>query len=366
MIKAKTITARLAYCAAVLLIGGLSQQAHAVSSSVTVNTTATINYTIGTTAQPAINAAATFRVDKKVDVLVTNLDGAAVSVSPGQATVVLAFSVTNQGNDTQDIVLTDTALAGGAAAYGGTDNFDIASLAIYEDSANTTWNGTATETDITVGKTLSNVVAGGTRYIYLVGNVPASQADTSIASYYVKATVHIAGGGAAETATGDTVADSKDAVDVVFADGTGANGDAARDGSHTVQGEWKVAAATLAITKTSVAIQDLFGTLNPGVYEPKRIPGATIEYTIAIDNTGGADAVNLSIADVIDTTNLTFQTAPYSGATMAVTIIKDVNGTPVTTYQNSATVWATPNLSITVGTVAAGTLTHVKYQVVIN
>jgi uncharacterized repeat protein (TIGR01451 family) len=361
MIKAKTTTARLEYCAAALLMGGLSQQAHAVSSSVTVSTTATISYDVGATAQPTINALADFRVDKKVDVLVTNLDGAAVSVSPGQTTVVLAFSVTNQGNDTQDIVLADTALAGGAAAYGGTDNFDISSLAIYQDSANSTWEGTGTETDITAGKTLSNVASGATEYVYLVGNVPTSQADTSIASYFLKATVHIAGGGAAETETGDGVADSEDAVDVVFADGSGANSDAARDGSHTVQGEWKVAAATLAITKTSAVIDDYVSASNF-----KRIPGALIEYTIAIDNTGGADAVNLSIADVIDTTNVTFQTAPYSGATMAVTIIKDVGGTPVTTYQDSATVWATPNLSITVGTVAAGTLTHVKYQVVIN
>ncbi len=357
----KRITTGLACSTAALMLATFPQQAAAVSSSVTVSTTATITYNIGSTTQPTINALANFNVDKKVDVLIENLDLAAVSISPGQTAVVLAFRVTNEGNDTQDILITDTALAGGAAAYGGSDNFDITSVALYEDSANTTWDGTTTETNITSTKKLVGVTAGSVRYIYLVGNVPSGQADNSIASYFMKATIYQNGVNSAEVATGDGVADSEDATDIVFADSTGANGDAARDGAHTIQGEWTVSAATLAVSKNSAVIDDYVSASNF-----KRIPGALIEYTIVINNSGAADAVSLSIADPVDVTNLTFQTTPYNTNTMAVKITKDVGGAPIVSYVDAATAWSSPNLNVSVGTIAAGTITHVQFQVVIK
>lgn len=248
-----------------------------------------------------------------------------------------------------------------AAAYGGSDSFDISTLTIYEDSANTSWNGTGTETDISGTKKLVGVATGGIRYIYLVGNVPAAQADNSIASYFVKVTIYEDGVDAAEVATGDGVADSEDAIDIVFADSTGANSDAARDGAHTVQGEWKIVAANLVASKNSAVIDDYVSASNP-----KRIPGALIEYTIIIDNSGAADAISVSIADQVDVTNLTFQTTPYDTGTKAVKITANVSGTPVVSYVDSATAWSSPNLSVTIGTVAAGTITHVQFQVLIQ
>jgi len=365
--------------AAALLITAIPQQAFAVASNITVSNTATVDYEISSVAQTQITSgAATFVVDKKVDVLVENLDGAAVSVAPAQTTVVLKFRITNQGNDVQDMRLTATALSGAAAKYGGTDNFDVTAFKVYEDdvSDNEAWDGTGTETDITADPYIDELAAAGTKVIFLVGTVPAGQADASIASYFLEAQVGVGGSaaakGAAETATGDGVADTAGSVDIVFADSTGDNSDAARDGAHTLQGEWKVASASLTVTKSSVVIDDYVSASNY-----KRIPGALVEYRIDIDNTGGTDATNVTVADDLtgELANITFAVGQYNTGADEIEVTDDLDGTPVVTTRTQELAGAdggdyheTTANTVTVSglTVAAGTKTRVAFRVTID
>ncbi len=363
-------------CTVALLIAAIPQAAFAVASGITVSNTATVDYEVGSVAQPQSSATVNFVTDKKVDVMVENLDGAAITVAPGQTTVVLKFRITNQGNDTQDIRLTATALAGGAAEYGGNDNFDATAFEVYLDAnANEDWDGTGTETNVTADAYVDELPAAGTRVVFLVGNIPASQADASIASYFLEAQVGIGGTasskGAAEAATGDGVADTEGSVDIVFADSSGDNGDTARDGKHTLQGEWRVAGATLTVTKSSVVISDGISTSNF-----KRIPGAVVEYRIDIDNTGGSDATNVTIADDLtgELANITFAVDQYNTGTDEIEITADLDNSPsITTYsqENDADTGdygATTANTVTVTglTVAAGTKTRVAFRVIIN
>ena len=68
-------------------------------------------------------------------------------------------------------------------------------------------------------------------------------------------------------------------VDTVFADGAG-TADAANDGKISAKGDYTVAAAVLSVNKYATLISDpINGTTNP-----KMIPGAVVEYCIALAN----------------------------------------------------------------------------------
>ncbi len=373
----KSLTRIFGPCAVALLIAATPQVAFAVASNTSVSNTATVDYEVSGVSQPQESDSTSFVVDKKVDVLVENLDGAAVSVAPGQTTVVLKFRVTNEGNDTQDMRLTATALAGGAAKYGGTDNFDATTFKVYLDdvSDNETWDGTGTETDVTADPYIDELATGGTKVVYLVGNVPSGQADASIASYFLEAQVGQGGGaaakGAAETETGDGTADTAGSVDIVFADSTGDNSDAARDGMHTLQGEWKVFGATLTVTKSSVVISDGVSASNF-----KRIPGAVVEYRIDIANAGGTAATAVVVADDLsgELTDITFAVGQYNAGADEIEVTTDLGGTPVvTTYTQESdgdtgdyNVTTANTVTVTGLSVAASTTTRVAFRVTID
>lgn len=73
------------------------------------------------------------------------------------------------------------------------------------------------------------------------------------------------------------------------------------DGGHNVS--W-FGSATITVTKLSTVISDPFN----GATNPKRIPGAVIEYSIAPANsgTGSPDANTVSVTDIVDSASLAF------------------------------------------------------------
>jgi uncharacterized repeat protein (TIGR01451 family) len=371
----KTITQLGSTAVAALLLAVGPQAAWGVTSSTAVNSFATVSYEISSVAQPNEAASANFVVDKKVDVLVENLDGAAVIVAPDQATVVLKFRVTNQGNDIQDILITATALSGAAAKYGDNDNFNALEFKIYKDEGNGSWDGKDTESDITSDPYIDELAISANSVIYLVGDIPVSQADESIASYFLEAQVAVGGTGAAkgiaEVATGDGAGDTAGSVDIVFADGSGDNSDATRDGKHTLQGEWKVGAATLVVGKSSVVVDDYVSASNY-----KRIPGAVVEYTIKITNNGGTAATNVGVVDDLTglLTNVTFGVDSYDTG-KGIKVTTNAAGSPaVATEYTTADDGdiadydkdSSGDVVVTDLTVPAGEEVWVQFQVTIN
>ena len=343
-----------------LALATAPQVAFAVASGGDVINNVSVVYDVGGTTQPTINVSNTFKIDKKVDVDVTNMTGASVSVDPDQTGVRAVFRVTNQGNDAQDIAVLATQL--------GTDNYNLEVLKLYQDT-DTVWGGGV---DITASPTLSNIAAGGITYVWVVGDVPVSQADGSKATIYLRGTVH-AVGGAAEVATGDGVADTEGAVDVVFADAAGVDSDAARDGYHSATVDFDVAAATINVTKSSLAIDDGLITYVDGVSYPKHIPGAIVEYTIAIANSGSVTATNITVTDTLPA-GVTFQADVYS-TTKEIRVVADALGTPSTTDKtgdvgdadvDGASFDGTDTVVANGLSVPAGQTLHVKFQVQID
>src|SRR5688500_78873 len=113
--------------------GGLAAAALAASpvsadgtaSRTTVTNNVSLDNQVGGVAQTQVTASDSFTVDRKVNLTVAEVGSATTSVSPGQLAAVTAFTVTNPSNAALDLPLVATQLAGGSAAHGGTDNFDV-------------------------------------------------------------------------------------------------------------------------------------------------------------------------------------------------------------------------------------------------
>jgi len=290
-----------------LLTIGAQECAHAAGTTAgtVVSNSATVDYDVNSINQDDITSAAvTFKVDRKVDLTMVTQEVAAVSVTPGSSGNVLTFQVTNTGNDVFDYDLNATALAGGAAAFGGSDNVDAASTAAYVESGTTGGYQSGEDTATSV----DNLAADDSIVVYLVASFNTGLTNNDIGSYHLEATAKDASGSAL---TEDTDGDDPDAIEDVFADGAGTN-DASRDAKHSDQADYKVATAELTVSKASSVVSD---PLN-GTSSPLAIPGAVIEYTVTISNAAGAStAANIAVTDDLSSeTNIVFKTDGYSAS----------------------------------------------------
>lgn len=264
--------------------------------------TATINYNVGGVAQPAVNTNTdSFVVDRKVDLTVAEPGNATTIVVPGQTGAVTTFTLQNTSNAVLDFNLAVSQTAGGTAAHGGTDNYNVTAPSIFRD---TNGNGTyesGTDTAVTF---IDELAIDATVTLFVVANVPAGRATGDVSNVRLTATAREGGGaGSLGAALTQTTGANTAAMDTVFADAAGP-ADAVRDAAHSAADDYTVQTATLTLTKTSRVISDpVNNTTNP-----KLIPGAVVEYCIAVANAaGGAAASSVAISDVLPA-NVTFVT----------------------------------------------------------
>lgn len=308
-------SARLAaLLAGAVLLGLASQSALALTTSGTVvSNQATLNYDVSGIAQTAItSAAATFTVDKKVDLTVAELSGGVTSVSPGQAGAVTSFTVTNTGNDPQDIMLAGAEVAAGQTLFAASDNFDTGGLSVFVDAnANNTYEaGTDTATHIDA------LAAGASKTVFIVASIPLARINGDDALVSLTATARIddavagnLGGALTETAGANTAG-----VDIVFADAAGSD-DGARNASHSARDAYTVASAIISVTKSATLLCDPVN----GITNPKNIPGAIVRWTVTVSNDAAATAAATlaTVTDALDanTTHDVGLRAPADAAT---------------------------------------------------
>ncbi len=286
---------------ALATLGANGAQAAGTASGSNIVNTVQLNYSVGGVAQTAVNASNTFVVDRKILLTVTGA-AATTSVAPGQTGAATTYTVTNTSNATLDIGLTVAQLAGGTAAHGGTDNFDVTGSAIYADTnANGVYDA-GTDLAITY---LDEVLADTTRTVFVVSSVPAGRVSGDVSGQVLTAqALEGLGAGAQGAVVTQTAGANTAGMDTVFADTAGVT-DIARDGKFSAGGDYTVAAAALTITKTSRVISDP----QNGTTNPKMIPGALVEYCIQVANAGGgAIATSVAISDPLPAQ------ASYNGA----------------------------------------------------
>ncbi len=256
-----------------------SNWATGTASGTDINNTAILSYNVGGTAQTAIESsedgnstpgsgkgtATSFKVDKKIDLSVTA--GAGVNVVPATSAQGITFTVLNEGNSEETFSFSPTQVSSG-------DDFDTTC---------------ATPANITLAADASAVVTVACD-IPISNGVTVKNGTTSIVD--LKATVE----GVTETAGADTAG----GVETVFADNTGTSTDGAdRNAQHSAINTYTINTADLTVTKTSaVSKMSINGTDDTS--DPKRIPGATIVYTITVSNaTGASTAEGIVINDAV-------------------------------------------------------------------
>ena len=338
------------------------------AANLDITNTVSVAYNVGGVAQTAVNATDTFKIDRKIDLVVTTQESAAVSVSPGQTNAVTRFLVTNNSNATIDFLLAATQQAGGAARFTGTDNFNPNNVRVFVET-----NGTAGwQAGDTQATSLAAVASGDAVTVYVVADVPLGQANGDIATQIltataasgVTATTGYAGtGGSAIAQTPLGTANGKMTLETVFADAQAeaATGDGLKDGRHAARADFRVATATLSVAKYSRVVSDPFS----GAASPRAIPGAVVEYCIVISNAAGAATADSVIASDAIPASLTYvPNSVYLNGTFDDPT--DVCTDPGGAAGNDGTNLSGSTVSNNFGSVAAGVTRTLRFRATIN
>ncbi|MBC7983959.1 MAG: DUF11 domain-containing protein [Candidatus Obscuribacterales bacterium] len=331
--KSLTARAKQASLAAVMLSSlAAMQSAYAVGTAAgtDISNTATVNFTVGGVNQTPVNSNTTvFEVDRKVDMTVTN--GAATSTNPGVTNVAAIYTVTNTGNGADTFTFAPANQAG--------DNFDVTNLRVYQDNGGTPNAFDGTDTLIPAATPVA-FIADQSIVFFIVSDIPLSATNGQNSVVRLTATT---------TSTATVGADNPAVVDVVFAD-------AGSNGTEFDDNQYNITAAALAVVKSAAIITD---PVNGAGANRKAIPGAVIEYTIVVTNSGGVNAASVTLSDAIPA-NTTYVAASMTLNAAALTDAADADagtttGAPVT------------SISVNAGTVNSGGGTAtVTFRVTIN
>lgn len=336
---------------AALLVSAAPAFAAGTTAGTVITNNVTVDYQVGGVSQTQRTASDNFTVDRRINLTVAEVGAVTTSVVPGQSGASVAFTLTNTSNAALDFSLAATQQAGGTAAHGGTDNFDVTAFSLFRDVNGNNSYDSGTDTAITFADELA---ADASITILVVGNIPGTQLNGDVAGVRLAATAREAGTASAlGAAITETAGANTAGIDTVFADAAGVV-DAARDGAHSDDDDFTVVTATLNVTKTSRVISDPVNSTT----NPKMIPGAVIEYCIAVENTGSAAATNVAINDAVPG-QLSFNSG---------TIL--LNGTVTGASCNADGVaggsYAAPNVSGTIATIAAGATRTLVFRATVN
>jgi uncharacterized repeat protein (TIGR01451 family) len=317
-----------------------------------IGNTAAVAYSVSGAAQaPVSSPTNTIVVGNKVNHTVVTTDAAAVSVVTGQ-TATLGFTITNTGNAAEKYSLSYVLVTGGATSVFGaaaTDSFDPTGVTTQVASVPTT--------------TTAFVGVGGTLTVTIVGTMPGALTEGWLSVNVLKAqavnpltNVVEANINSQISIDGTTLACSSD---IVLGDAAGTD-DIAKDGIYSARSAYIVHLTTLTVSKTSTPIFDPFNL----AVSPKAIPGATMQYTVAVRNAGGTNtATNVSITDTLPATLAPVNPATITGCgSCAGACIEH----PATTFTCSGG-WGGQTLTATDGTpLATSATTTFVYQATIQ
>lgn len=260
----------------------------------------TVAYQIGGVSQTPINASDAFRVDRKIQFVVSEKTTVGTtSVTSGQVDQITAFTIVNSSNDTLDFSLAATNTTGESIGGGrGTDSIDVTGFEYYLD---TNGDGLANDAGGWVSSlTLDDVPKNQTRHVLVRSDIPVA-ANGAVAVIQLAATALESAGGAITGVVGDGTANTAAYQTIYAEDLTPLQGNVTRDGVSWAWDDYTVSAPILSVAKTSRVVSDGVSGSNP-----KAIPGAVVEYCISVANAnGGATATNVSISDLVPA-NMTY------------------------------------------------------------
>jgi len=292
----KTTTQLLGAVSAMALIvmSSTPAMAEGIRAGTEITNTVTVTYEVDGIAQTPETAQDVFSVDRRVNVDVTTVGTQPVEINPGEAGAILTFDVTNLSNDAVDLDLTAVLVSGDAGNFGTNGDADNGEFITFIDG-----NGNGAYDAGEEVTFLQNVATDETIQVLVFTNINLDAANGDDFEVDLNANAFVANsiGTANEEELEESAADSADqsVIDTVLADGNSTFSlDADNDGSDTDRASFEVAGAEVTLTKSSSVIWDPVNLFD----SPKAIPGAVIEYCIAVENAaGGADATNINVSD---------------------------------------------------------------------
>ena len=351
--KLKLLVATSAFSMATLGVNPAFAADLGTDAGTSITNSVSVAFNVGGTPQTAETDSDTFLVDRKVNLVVTKSDAVNTTVAPGSTQQAVTYTVSNQTNDTIDVLLT--------AEQPTSDDFNVTgAITFYQDDGNGIFDGA--DTLIT---SINNLAEDVTVTVHAVANIPSGVVTGDLADLILIAQ-------AADSVTGVAFvnnsgdADDTSVVQNVFADGAGTGtGDVAGDGYHSDTDTYEVAGADISVFKSSRVVSDpINGTTNP-----KAIPGATIEYCISVANgAGSASATGVTITDTLPAdvggNGITF----VSGSILVDATAVISGGPPTQTCSGGVAggSFADPTVSGTLSDIAAGTNRAMIFQVTVD
>lgn len=314
----------------------------------TITNNVTVSYKVNNVAQDDETASNQIVVDRKVDLTVARTDDNPTKIAPGAANQVVAFQVTNLSNDTLDFALSAAqVVTGGAAGISadGNDSFDVGALTFYLD-ANGNGQVDSGETVITHLDALAPDTSA--KVLVVAASSPTGLSTGEIAAVTLTATAKENNGTSTLGANLVQATSNTSGVDTIFADGHGTS-DSDRDAAYSATDDYSIFGAAITATKSSKIVAGDYST-------GAAIPGATIQYCIAVSNaSGGAGASNLVISDNLPA-EVTYDTS----------FGVKVGGADCTTPGAGSGTESSGVVSGTIASLAAGSTQTVIFQALIN
>jgi hypothetical protein len=361
----RTMTAML-IAAAICIMVPRSLWAAGTTAGTGITNSVSVVYSVGSVTSSAIVSTATFTVGMRVSMAVTRVNTNYVDVAGGATNAYLTFVVSSSTNTTLDFGLVSQTSSTDPFA-GASSNFTTPpTLTAYVDS-----NGNGVYDPGVDTAVYTTLASDSSATVFLVGTIPAGEANGAIEAYSLTAVARRAGTGAGAATNLSEGAGTYNGVDVVFGDAANGavTGDANRDARSSDRSAFRISAIT--VTKSAAVYSDPIN----GTTTPRYIPGSVITYIVTIANPGSSDATSVSISDDLSALPVTFKTQFDDGATACAAgqgIAIDPGTTTFTCYTNAAD-GGTPAASSVGGvvtisglTITAGQTAHIKYQVTVN
>ncbi len=334
---------------AALTLGALaSANSFAITNGVgsDLSNTASLTYTVsgasGTPASNTSNDTSTFKVDKKIDFSLTEIDATGKVFAGLLATNedrVYTFQLVNEGNADQVFGIQEALAAyalGDAALNSDLQDFQLGNVNVYIDTDNDFSNGATLASEVLLEADTYQAAAGGTFtagddrvYVHIeadqvpdvsTSNYRDKNADTEItynpdlvgANSYTLVTVFpkTALGGTRITSDDRDTTFDEDTVQTVFAD-TDTDG----FGQELIDAVFTLESAYVSLEKTYTLLTSNITGYTGSVQH--LIPGATVRYTLTATNEGELAADSIVITDNFSAAGLTYVPASLqlNGAT---------------------------------------------------
>lgn len=340
------------------MLFGQQAMAEGTRAGTLIINTATVDYSVATVAQTQLPSnTVTFAVDRRVNFTLTALGGALVPVTPGVNDNFVDFLLTNTSNSVIDFNVALAQMVGGDVRVGQADDADMATFD-YAVSAEPLSDLVNPDPDPVRGgaQFVDELEADDAIRIRVFADAALTMTDGQIAGMDLNVIGAVGGTSGTEgTPLVDGVANTNLGIENVFANASGGNSESAQDG-------FIVASAALTALKDYIVIDDGgFGTTLP-------IPGATIEYSVAVENTGTTAADAVQIGDALDP-NVSIVLGAYNGGASDMEYNNGGVTTPCTAAADGDECEESAGV-ITVGgggtiTVAAGDTLTLLYRVLI-